>query len=85
MAEELIPHTKLRKAIIYALFFVIAAGVTIAPIIGTWHWQWVVAGSLLGLIIWLKLSSIIYPVRKALKKMVAQEEAKRKSAPPEKD
>ena len=85
MAEELIPHTKLRKAIIYALFFIIAAGVAALSILDHWPALWIIAGSLLGIVIWLKLASVIYPVRKALKKMVAQEEAKRKTAPPEKD
>ena len=76
MADELISHSKLRKAIIYALFLVIAAGLTIASIVGAWSWRWVAAGSLLGVIIWLRLAAFIYPLRKVLKRMEAQAQKK---------
>ena len=80
MPDELITRIKLRKGIIVALLIIIAAGVTVISIIGQWPWHWVLAGSLLGLLIWLKLASVIYPVRKIIKRMLAEEE-KKKSAP----
>jgi len=78
-------HIALRKAMVVAVFVVIAAGVTAASIIGKWPWHWVLAGSLLGLIIFFKLATVIYPIRKVLKRIIAEEEAKQKNASQKKD
>jgi hypothetical protein len=81
VTQEIITHVKLRKTAIVALFFVIAAGVTAASIIGKWPWQWVAAGSLLGVIIFFQVSRLIFPIRKIARQIVGEDAMKKDDAP----
>lgn len=78
--ETTMTHIKLRKTLLVIIFLLMAGGVTAASIIGRWPWQWVVAGALLGTIVFFQLSKIIYPVKSIARRILAEEEAKKKSA-----